>query len=122
MKKSSRRHILSQALASIVAMACGPRMVSAARAPVRLPEEHHIEIRQFSFKPELLQVRSGDTIIWTNHDIAPHTATARDKSWDSGTIATGKTKKITVTKGFTLNYYCRFHPMMRAKLQIKSVE
>ncbi len=62
-------------------------------------------------------VKPGDTIIWTNQDIAPHTATALDDSWDTGTITKGKSKNILVTENFLPQYFCRFHPQMRATLQ-----
>ena len=105
-------------MASLVAMASGPLLVSAARGQTGSPKVHHVEISGFSFNPEALAVKPGDTIIWTNQDIAPHTATASDNSWDTGTITQGKSKKIRITRDFSPEYFCRFHPQMRAKLQI----
>ncbi len=68
--------------------------------------------------PALVLVKPGDTIIWTNQDIAPHTATVRDNSWDTGVITRGMSKEILVTEKFSPNYFCRFHPMMQAELQV----
>ncbi len=120
MNSVSRRCILTRAMASIVAMAVGPLRVSLLHAQANPPKEHHIVIRGFKFTPELLSVKPGDLIIWTNQDIAPHTATARDNSWDTGTITKGKSKKVLVTKDFSSDYFCRFHPQMEAKLQLMS--
>jgi len=117
MKPFSRRNILTQAMASIAAMASGSVLLASMPAHARSSKQHRIAIREFRFTPELLGVKPGDTIIWTNHDIAPHTATAEDKSWDTGTIVKGKSKEILVTKTFSPNYFCRFHPMMKAKLK-----
>ena len=106
-------------MASLVAMASGPLLVYPVRANASSPQKvHHVEISGFSFNPEALAVKPGDTIIWTNQDIAPHTATASDNSWDTGTITQGKSKKIRITRDFSPEYFCRFHPQMRAKLQI----
>ena len=66
-------------------------------------------------------MRQGDTIVWTNHDIAPHTATARDKSWDSGRLKRGATFTATVSEDFDGPYFCRFHPMMKAAIKIHIV-
>ncbi len=105
-------------MASIVAMACGSLLAAPLRAQERLPKKHRVAIRGFRFDPELIEVKPGDVIIWTNYDIAPHTATAHDNSWDTGLIATGISEKISVSKKFAPDYFCRFHPMMQAKLKI----
>jgi len=118
MNMISRRNILIRAMASLVAMASAPLLVHPARGNASSPKVHHVEISGFKFNPEVLAVKPGDTIIWTNQDIAPHTATALDNSWDTGTIAQGKSKKIEVTSNFSPEYFCRFHPQMQAKLQI----
>jgi plastocyanin len=35
-----------------------------------------VEIREFKFEPETLTVHEGDTVVWKNDEIVPHTATA----------------------------------------------
>jgi plastocyanin len=81
--------------------------------------EHHVEIRAFEFVPEHLSVTVGDTIVWTNFDIVPHTATADDLSWDTGTLAQNTSWRMTIVEGMTLDYFCAFHPHMKARLQIE---
>ena len=41
------------------------------------PETHEVPIRGFAFEPATLVVVQGDTVVWSNHDIVPHTATDR---------------------------------------------
>jgi plastocyanin len=103
-------------MASIAAMALGPLFASSVRAQARSPKKHHVEIRDFSFTPEVLEVKPGDTITWTNQDIAPHTATALDNSWNTGSITKGMSKEMLVTTKFSPHYFCRFHPAMKARL------
>jgi len=91
-----------------------PQPVSTAGAT-----EHQVEISNFDFQPAALQVRPGDTITWINRDIAPHTATASDNSWDTGTIRTDEAVTLEVTADMVPSYYCRFHPMMMAELEIE---
>lgn len=84
-----------------------------------ISKEHVVEIRNIEFTPKELTVAPGDTITWTNYDFVPHTVTADDESWDSGLIeAEGKWQTV-VKANMTTNYFCRYHPTMKAGLQIK---
>ena len=60
----------------------------------------------------------GDTIVWITHDIIPHTATAGDKTWDSQSIGKESQWETVVQPGMAEDYFCRFHPNMKARLQI----
>lgn len=77
-----------------------------------------IEIRKFEFVPAVPAVKPGDTIVWINRDIVPHTATAADESWDSGTIEAGGQWEMQVGPDLATAYFCRFHPAMTAALRI----
>ena len=59
----------------------------------------------------------GDTVEWINKDVFAHTATARNGDFD---IAMPPKKTVTsvVKKAGTIEYYCRFHPNMKAVLTI----
>ncbi len=111
-------------MAAIVAMALVVGIISPARpgdtqVAARPIAEHTVEIRDFAFVPATLRVRPGDRITWINRDIAPHTVTAADESWDSGEMAQGAVYTHTVKAGQTNNYFCRFHPSMTARLDIR---
>ena len=84
---------------------------------VILAQTHHVEISQFEFKPSLLEVKHGDTVIFTNRDIVPHTATAADLSWDTGDIASGESKQIKVEKDMYWDYFCKYHVAMKGQLR-----
>jgi plastocyanin len=62
-------------------------------------------------------VKVGDTIIWVNRDTVPHTATARDRSFDVR-AATGQSVPMKVAKAGTFAIYCIFHPTMRGTLTV----
>jgi plastocyanin len=83
------------------------------------PTEHVVEITGFKFIPESLSVKAGDTIKWINKDIAPHTATADDMSFDTGPLKQNESKSVTVSSDQTISYSCRFHPSMKAKLMFE---
>ena len=77
-----------------------------------------IEIDRFKFTGPEEQLSVGDEITWINRDIAPHTATAEDNSWDSGRLNTGESWAMMIEDGQSANYFCRFHPMMKARLPV----
>ena len=78
--------------------------------------EHVVEITGFKFVPESLTVKAGDTITWINKDIAPHTASADDKSFDTGELKQNESGSITISSDQTITYFCKYHPSMKAKL------
>jgi plastocyanin len=59
--------------------------------------------------------RTGDTVEWINKDIFAHTATARNSDWDV-TLPPKKSATWVLKKAGTVDYYCRFHPNMKATL------
>lgn len=109
-----RRCFVKGAVATGVAAA-----LPFARASARENRNHMMEIHKFKFVPDSLSVKSGDTITWINKDIVPHTATASDKSWDTGKIKKGERGQVAVSDGFAQDYFCRFHPNMKATLTVE---
>jgi len=88
-------------------------MAAKAAAPQSMAKEHIVEIQSFQYAPKALNVKAGDTVTWVNRDSAPHTATAADGTWDTGSIAQGGRKSMVMTAGMVASYYCVFHPNMR---------
>ena len=67
-----------------------------------------------------MTLHPGDIVIWKNRDIVPHTATAKDGGWDSGTIEAGGSWQTVITEDMIGTYFCVFHPSMIASLSIRS--
>ena len=93
---------------------------SVGASAKKIGEEHVVVITGFKFIPDTLSVRVGDTITWTNRDIAPHTATSKDGTWDTDTIKKDESRSVPVTKEMTANYFCRFHIDMIGRLTLDS--
>lgn len=83
-------------------------------------ETHVIEIFGLKFVPDNVDAQPGDTVTWVNRDIVPHTATGRDGSWDTGTLAKNESTSIVVAEGMASAYFCRFHPNMTATITTKN--
>lgn len=97
-------------------LAVSPNMASAADDTT--PRRHVVEIQKLKFVPAMLEVSPGDTIVWVNKDIVPHTITATDKSWDSKTIKKAGEWQMVVEADTPGSYLCRFHPVMKAQFSI----
>ena len=80
---------------------------------------YKVEIAEFEFAPSTLDVRVGDTIIFTNRDFVPHTASLSPSGWDSGGLKKNGNWSITFDKPGTYDYFCRYHPNMQAKILVK---
>jgi plastocyanin len=67
------------------------------------------KIAGFAFEPDSIKVSAGQKITWTNDDSTAHTVTADDGSFDSGSLADGKSFTFTFAKAGTFKYHCSFH-------------
>jgi plastocyanin len=76
-----------------------------------------ITMRDLEIAPATADAKVGDTIEWVNDDIFVHSATARNGDWDV-TLPPNKTVRLVLKKAGAIDYYCRFHPNMKARLTI----
>ena len=98
------------AVAGLVAMFAPTQMQGA-------PSEHVVTMTSMSFGRLPSGLKVGDTIRWVNRDTVPHTATARDKSFDIR-IAPRKSARMKVTKAGSIPFYRVLHPAMRGTLKV----
>ena len=76
-----------------------------------------IVMENLVFAPAEATAKVGDTVEWINKDIFAHTATARHGDFDL-TMPPKKTVTSVLKKAGAIEYYCRFHPNMKAVLTI----
>jgi plastocyanin len=62
------------------------------------PKTIDVVIEHFAFAPASIEARPGDTVVFVNHDITTHTATAVDGSWTTKDIASGQSARIVVIR------------------------
>ena len=82
------------------------------------PRRHRVDIRKFRFAPRRLTIRPGDTVEWVNLDIAPHTATAADATWDTGGLNRGEVRELRFDAAGRRPYLCTFHPHMTGEIVV----
>jgi plastocyanin len=88
-------------------------------ADQRKAKTHTITIEGMRFQPEVLTIALGDTIVWVNKDIVPHTATSKTGGFDSKDIQVDRSWKYTIRKNGDFAYICTFHPTMKAMLRVE---
>lgn len=77
-----------------------------------------VDIVEFTYQPDPVVVQAGGKVIWQNQDTAPHTATADDGSFDTGTIEKGKIGSETFKEAGTFTYFCEIHPTMKGTVEV----
>jgi plastocyanin len=88
---------------------------AAAAAPART---HRVVIQGLLYRPETLDVRRGDTVVWVNDDPMPHTVTAAGE-FDSRTIDAGKSWRFVARRAGTYPYVCTLHSNMHGSLKVE---
>lgn len=73
-----------------------------------------------SYDPNPAVMRVGQTVAWRNADSLPHTSSETGSGgFETGTIAAGATSApIRITTAGSLEYFCRIHPAMVARLDV----
>src|SRR4051794_33871600 len=84
----------------------------------KLERSVKVEIADFAYDPDPVQVETGGKVIWQNMDSARHAATAEDGSFDTGTIEEGKLKSETFKEAGTYAYSCEIHPSMHGTVEV----
>jgi plastocyanin len=79
-----------------------------------------VEIADYKFKPETIEVNAGTKVTFTNSDDTKHTATADDGSFDTGDLEQGDSASVTLSKPGEFTYYCRYHPFMKATVEVSN--
>ena len=104
------------------------RKIFAALLPMVLMAVPHqgraayieITIAKMKFVAPPGTIHPGDVVVWRNNDIFRHTATARDGSFDVDLPPKAEVR-MTVGKEGNFDFYCRFHPAMKGKLEVKAL-
>ena len=94
----------------------------SAGGPAASPAKQtdRVEIKEFKYEPVEVKVKVGTKVTFLNDDTAAHTATSKvSGAFDSGSIRRGQGKTVVLKKAGNYDYYCAFHPFMKANLQVQ---
>lgn len=112
--------LLLVAAVAIIAAACNGSGPSAYGAPASTAAtaSNAATIKGFSFQPEVLKVKVGAKVTWTNDDTVAHTVTADTDSFASGNVQPGGSFSFTFTRPGTYAYHCSIHPSMHGSVVV----
>lgn len=79
-----------------------------------------VEIPEFAFAPNPVEVHVCDSIVWKNTHDQPHTATGNgDVAWNTGNIAPGsESEPVLFDQAGELTYICALHPFMKGTVEV----
>jgi glucose/arabinose dehydrogenase/plastocyanin len=109
MKKS----IIATGIILILISCLLPAAVSA-----QVNETASVEIGDFFFEPDSIEVLPGTTVVWTNLGEVAHTVTSDDQLFDSGNLNPNETFEFTFTDPGMYGYFCSIHPQMTAEVVV----
>jgi plastocyanin len=110
--KEGGMHCLTRRIAPVMVA------VGFALARPALAETHTVTIQFFQFKPQTVEVKAGDDIVFVNRDLIEHTATASNNAFDSKSIGAGQSWKWTARAPGEYDYVCAFHPTMKGVIKV----
>jgi plastocyanin len=91
---------------------------SATATPAPAARQVSATIQNIAFSPNPITIARGTTVTWTNLDGVPHTVTADDGSWGSGTLGHGTTYSHVFTSPGSYTYHCAIHSFMKGTVMV----
>lgn len=93
-------------------------ILTALGSGVAIAADRTIEMRDFAFSPQTVEIRVGERVTWTNRDGAEHNAT--NGSFDTGLLAQGESASIRFTAPGSYAFFCAPHPSMTGTVVVRS--
>ncbi len=107
------------ALPAINSSATPTPIVSAIVSKTPTAASVTVEIKNFSFSPSTLNIKTGTKVTWINNDSVPHTVTSdAGNLLNSPTLSPGQSFGFTFTEHGSVNYHCGIHPTMKGGIII----
>ena len=102
------------AFAAALLLALVSALPGAARAA-----QLEVKIDNFTFGPQKLSVKVGDTVTWVNEDDIPHTVVSTGH-FRSKALDTDDKYSFTFTAPGTFEYFCGLHPHMQGSIVVET--
>ena len=81
-----------------------------------------VEIENYAFSPQVIKVKVGTKVTWTNKDSVRHDVMADNASSDAPSgplLAMGESYSFMFSKAGTYTYHCSPHPYMKATVIVE---
>lgn len=77
-----------------------------------------VDIKNFRYNPDMVEIAVGSTVTWTNQEIVVHTATADEGAFDSGDLSKGESFSFTFDEPGEFSYFCEYHDNMHGTVVV----
>jgi len=78
-----------------------------------------VVVKNFSFLPASLHVRTGATVTWKNDDEEPHTVVSVSGTFRSAAMDEGDSFQVTFDRPGTYRFFCSVHPHMTGTIIVE---
>jgi len=82
-------------------------------------QTYNIDIINFEFSPQTLNIKVGDTVTWTNQDSIRHDIKSNDGDFYSIPLNQGESYSFTFNQPGTFDYRCGLHPTMEGTIIVE---
>jgi len=79
--------------------------------------ENKIVIKNFTFSPATLTIKSGATVTWANEDPVPHNI--KSDTFNSEVFNKGESFQFKFNNTGTYDYTCGIHPNMKGEIIVQ---
>jgi plastocyanin len=109
-------------LTKMIARCANALLVAAAISAASAAQAANITVKidNFTFNPQTIRVKVGDTVTWTNADDIPHTVTSKTSAFRSKALDTDDQFTFTFTTPGSFEYFCSLHPHMTGSIVVES--
>jgi plastocyanin len=112
----TKKMMVTIASSILVGMAVGALAVAAH---AQIPGSA-VTIDNFTFGPQLIKVKTGDIVTWTNHDDIPHTVRSTTAAFKSNALDTDEKFSFTFAAPGKYDYFCSLHPTMTGSIVVEA--
>ena len=103
-------------LASMLVMAC------TAHAPATVTGGAKVEIVNFTFTPQEVTIKPGESVTWSNVDGSPHAVAFKDGSAGIKLLLPGENFVRAFPQPGSYEYFCSIHNFMTGRIIVHSPE
>jgi amicyanin len=79
-----------------------------------------VSIKDMKFQPATLEIKVGETVVWTNNDDRDHTVVGPKDTFKSDNLRPGSAYSYQFTKAGTFDYTCTYHPRMKGTIKVSA--
>ena len=110
-----------RAITLVRSMLAGMAIAALAVAASAQTSGIAVTIDNFTFAPQQITVKAGDTVTWTNHDDIPHTVRSTTMAFKSNALDTDDKFSFTFATPGKYDYFCSLHPHMTGSILVEPV-